>query len=108
MVTPIPHRGEIWICNLGDPIGTRPVVIISADPLNEVRAKVILAVGTTKQRKIATEIPIGAEEGLSKEGVISASDLLTIHKEFLVRKVGELNQEKLIQLDHALGLALNL
>lgn len=108
MVKAVPRRGEIWICNFGTEIGTRPVAIVSADGLNEVREKVVVALGTTKKRGIPTEIAIGKDEGLSKEGIVSSSDLYTIPKDFLMRRTGNLNPDKVQKLNHTLKLSLSL
>lgn len=81
---------------------------MSSDALNEVRAKVIIALGTMRKRGIPTEVPIGRDEGLSREGVVSAADLYTIAREAFLRRAGRLSERKLEILRNALDLALGL
>lgn len=68
----------------------------------------MVALGTTTRRGIPTEIPIGPEEGLSKQGVISAGDLYTVSLPLLLRRAGVMSRAKRKQLDGALTLALGL
>lgn len=103
-----PRRGEVWICDLGEPAGTRPVIVVSADSINEARNKVIAALGTKTRRNIPSEVPIGTEEGLASDGVASLGDLHTLDKERFLRKAGRLEEAKILILEQGLRLVLGL
>ena len=103
------RRGEIWICSFEDAEKkTRPVVILTRDELCDVRKNVTVAIATHTIRKIPTEIPVGAEEGLSSPGVINVGDIYTIPKSYLLRKTGQLSAGKMALLHTAIDFALGL
>lgn len=108
MVAREPRRGEVWICEVSPQAGRRPVAVVSADPLNDVRGKVIVVVGTTRRRGIPTEVAVGREEGLGAEGVLNGADILTLDKGCLLRTTGRLDREKLSGLGEAMKLTLGL
>ena len=97
-------QGDIHYAHFDDTTKNRPVVLISDSELNHIRAKVIVALITRTIRQTPFEIPVGTAEGLSKEGVVSLSDLETIPKFRLSSMKGKLSPEKMDQLRDGLKL----
>ena len=84
------------------------MVLVSRDEAYPRRQAVIVAAITTRIRDIATEVVVGAKEGLPREGVVNCDDLRTIVKRLLLRRAGSLDRNKLERLDEALRFALGL
>ena len=102
------RRADVWWAVLPEPVGRRPVVLVSrADP-HSARSLVTVAPVTTRVRGIPSEVPLGAAEGLPRACVANADALTTISKRALVEYAGALSPAKLGALDdairHAMGL----
>ena len=64
-------RCEIWWANLPQPIGKRPVLLLSRDSAYSVRNAVTVAEITTTIRNIPVEVPLKKSDGVAKECVIN-------------------------------------
>ena len=84
------HHGEVWWARMEKPIGTRPVLLISRESSYEVRSEFLAAIVTTTVYGIATEVPLGRAEGLSKRCVANLDVILTLPRSRLVRRAGRL------------------
>lgn len=110
------HRGEIYLVNLGDePVGseqggTRPVLIIQNDLGNTYSATVIGAACTTKFRKECdyhVEIS-SAESGLDRDGIVKLEQIRTLSKSRLIKKIGKLCDDKMLEVNEAIKVSLGL
>ena len=97
---------EIWWAQFLEPVGRRPVVLLSRDDAYDVLNKFIAAEITTTIRKIPIEVPLGAAEGLPKPCVVNCDNLRTIAKQNLVKRIGRLPTKKIPELKRAVGYAL--
>ena len=97
---------EIWWAQLPEPVGRRPVVLLSRDDAYDVLNKFIAAEITTTIRKIPIEVLLGAAEGLPKPCVVNCDNLRTIAKQNLVKRIGRLPTKKIPELKRAVGYAL--
>ena len=102
------RRGDLWWANIPIPAGRRPVVLVSRNVAYAVRSKVTVIEVTTHVRCLATEVPLGARDGLPRRCCASADNIVTIDKAWLDERIGALSAEKLKLLDRALSLALGL
>lgn len=50
------HRGEVWWAGLPQPIGRRPVLLLSRDAAYSVRTSVTVGIVTRTIRNIPTEV----------------------------------------------------
>jgi mRNA interferase MazF len=63
------RRGEIWLADLGptrgrEQTGERPVLIISTDPFNQGRSRLVVAVPfTTRHRGLPIHVEVRAPDG---------------------------------------------
>jgi mRNA interferase MazF len=101
-------RSEIWWARLDQPVGRRPVVLVSRDLAYAIRANVSVVEITTTIRGIETEVPLGRREGLPRPCVANADNIHTIPKSRLSERAGALGPEKTRALDAALKLSLGL
>ena len=102
------RRGEVWWARLRPSAGSRPVLLLSRDEAYQVRALVTVAPLTTRVRGIPVEVPLGAGDGLPKEGVVNLDSVVTIRKSRLERRVTVLSRKKLQAVHRALRFALAL
>jgi mRNA interferase MazF len=113
------RRGEVWWADVGFAVGDelwdtqrRPVVLLSQDEVSEFRVMLVVAPAQTDIRGIAIEVGVGAQEGLSQEGVLRVAlprpgrilcDWLgTVTRSELIECAGTLSSAKLRQLEDAL------
>jgi mRNA interferase MazF len=102
------QRGDVFWANLPDPAGRRPVVIISRSEAVQVRTLVTIAPVTKTIRRIASEVPLGREQGLRTRCVANCDSLKTVSKRRLTERIGSLDSSKLVALDAALRYALGI
>ena len=102
------HRGEIWWADQPQPIGRRPVVLLSRNEAYHVRNAVTVAQITTTIRDIPVEVILSEKDGLPQKCVINADNITTIPKSLLLKKICPLPFEKLSQLNKAIKFALDI
>ena len=110
-------RGEIWWAALPAPRGSepgyrRPVVVVQADAFNRSRLQTVIAAVITSNLRLA-EAPGNVrltrrQSRLSKESVINVSQLITLDRSFLTRRVARLTPRDVAQLDAGLRIVLEL
>ena len=102
------HKGEVWWANLPNPIGKRPVVLLSRDEAYSVRNAVTVAEVTSTIRNIPVEVNLGTGDGLPKKCVINLDTIITIRKGLLTEKITDLTLEKINEVNEAIKFALDL
>ena len=102
------RRGEVWWSQQPEPIGKRPVLLLSRDEAYNVRNAVTVAQLTTVIRNIPVEVMLGKKEGLPKECAANLDTITTIRKSLLAQKICKLSLEKMNEVDRALRFALGI
>ncbi len=102
------RRGEVWWADLPGPIGRRPVLVLTRDPVIAVRANVTVAPITTRARDIPTEVRLGPEDGLPKPCVVDLDSLQTMSKATLRDRIAPLSRQKMNEVEAAIRFALSL
>lgn len=102
------RRGEVWWANQPEPIGKRPVVLLSREEAYNVRNAVTVAQITTTVRNIPVEVVLDKKDGLPQACVVNLDTVTTIRKAILVGRICALRQEKIKAIDQALKFALGL
>lgn len=102
------RRGEIWWAELLPPAGRRPVLLLSRNEAYAVRELVTVAPVTTRIRHIASEVPLGLGDGLTRPCVINLDIITTIARRSLHERLTTLSSEKLKEAEGALHFALGL
>jgi mRNA interferase MazF len=92
-----------------DPKKQRVFVIVSRQVLLDSRfSTVICAPVYTAYDGLATQVPIGPDEGLKHDSSIHCDELVSLQKSVLTNYVGTLPPTKLKSLNQALRIALDL
>ncbi len=103
------RRGEIHVADLPDPVGRRPVLVVTRTPAIGARTAVTVAPITRTRRGIASELPLDRHHGVRTRSVANCDSLMTIPKEALRRRrLGVLSPEEFPVLDRALRYALGI
>jgi len=111
------NRGQIWWVDLPEPIASepgysRPVVIVQSNIFNHSRISTVGAVVLTSNTRLAAapgNVPLSAQRtGLSKDSVANVSQIITLNKQFLREKAGELDYKSLQLIDEGMRLVLAL
>jgi mRNA interferase MazF len=102
------RRGDVYWAQFSEPVGKRPVVLVSRDEAYSIKTRVTVVVVTRTVRGIPTEVRVGRPEGLPKVGVANADELVTIPRTILRERIATLSRSKLDEIDAALRFALGL
>ena len=110
------RRGDVYLADLS-PVqgseqgGVRPVVIIQNDTGNKYSPTVIVAAitGRINKAKIPTHVEIEKSKyKLDKDSVILLEQIRTVDKKRLKEKLTYLSDEKMKEIDNAIGISLGL
>jgi len=110
-------RGEVWWADLPDPIastpgGTRPVLIVQANPFNRSRIATVLAVVITTNERLAyvpgNVLLPSREAGLKQPSVANVSQIITTDRSFLRERIGRVRPETMRKIESGLRLVLAL
>ena len=92
-----------------DPRQSRVFVIVSRQVLIDSRfSTVICAPVYSRYDGLSTQVPIAPDEGMKHESSIHCDELISLLKTGLTNFVGTLQPKKLVALDKALRIALDL
>jgi mRNA interferase MazF len=92
-----------------DPRRSRVFVVVSRQVLIDSRfSTVICAPIYSRYDMLSTQVPIGVEEGLKSDSSIHCDELVSLPKSILTNFVGSLSDNKVLELNQALKLALGL
>lgn len=93
------YRGEVWWADLPDPIGSepgyrRPVLIIQDDTFTQSRLRTVIVVTITSNIELANapgNVLLSRDAtGLPRDSVANVSQIFTVDKAFLTKRVGSL------------------
>ena len=110
-------RGEVWWADLGPKQGSapawrRPVLVVSANAFNRSRIKTVTAVAIASNLRLAGapgNVALAAgSAGLDRDSVVNVSQVVTLNKQDLGRRLGALDGFELELVDSGLRLALDL
>ena|SRR5437868_4486593 len=111
------ERGEIWWAELRLPRGSEPgyshpVVIVQSDTFNLSPLNTIVAAIITSNTGLAAapgNVLLSRQgSGLPKSSTVNVSQLVTIDKSFLTKKIRKLAQADILRIDEGLRLLLSL
>lgn len=109
-----PKRGEVWLVNWNpargsEQAGRRPALVIQNDIGNEKAPTTIVAAISSSVRIYPINVQINPPEGgLDHPSIIMTSQILTISKERLEKRLGRLSKDRLDDVDRAIKLSLAL
>lgn len=89
------RRGDIWLVDFGKPVGheqagRRPALVVSADPLNEGPAGIVIVVPVTSTRRdLPSHIEIDhGDSGLKEISYAKCEDVKSISDQCLIARIG--------------------
>ena len=97
---------EIWWADLREPAGRRPVLLLSRNDAYSYLSKFVAAEITSTIRQIASEVPLGKEEGLPRVCIADCDNLRVVPRVSLTRRAGQLAPERWVEVKRAVGAAL--
>lgn len=110
-------RGDIWWANVPVPTGSgpghrRPVVVVQSDPFNDSRISTVIVVILTSNlalSKAPGNVRLGKREsGLSKASVVNVSQIFTVDRSLLRKRVKMLRSGIMDRVDAGLAMVLGL
>ncbi len=111
------HRSEIWWAAPGRPMGSepgyrRPVVILQTNEFNESPIRTVVVVAITSNLSLAPapgNVRCGKRQtGLAKPSVVNVSQVATIDKSQLLKRIGALPGRLLADVEEGVRLVLGL
>lgn len=93
------RRGEIWWASLPEPAESgpgfrRPILILSANSFNESRISTLIAIVISSNLRLAAapgNVQLPARGlGLTKASVVNVSQVITLDKSLLTKRIGKL------------------
>jgi mRNA interferase MazF len=106
------RRGELYRVahpTSKDPKRFRIFCIVSRQVLIDSKySTVICAPVYTAYDALATQVPLGVEDGVKHDSSIHCDNLISLQKSVLTNFIATLSVEKLMELDQALAIALDL
>lgn len=110
-----PRRGEVWLVDLGDPIGHeqaghRPAVIISNDLQNSGPSGVAVIVPvTTTRRPIPSHIELDpADSGLDEISYATCEHMRSISIGRLIHRLGAIGADRMFHVGRSIRILLDL
>jgi mRNA interferase MazF len=101
-------RGEVWWADLPQPVGRRPILILTRSAAVAKRDQVVVAQITRTVHHLACEVSLSQADGMPRTCVVNCDVLLTVPKARLVRRVTRLSSSKMDEVHQALRFALDL
>jgi mRNA interferase MazF len=98
---------EIRWANLPDPIGRRPVLLLTRAAAYAYLNKVIVAEVTTTIRGIPEEVPLSIREGLTRRSVVNLDNVHVVPTSVLGDRLGQLSSHRAREIKRAMGYALD-
>jgi len=109
-----PRRGEIWLVNWNpargsEQAGIRPALIIQNDTGNEYSSTTIVAAVSTAVKLYPMNVLLDPPQGgLMKPSIIKTSQIFTISKGRLEKRLGLVDENIMKEVDRAIKLSLAL
>ena len=111
------RRSEIWLINLDPTVGaeiqkTRPAIIVNDDALGILPLKVIVPITDWKSRYSAADWMVKLDpnttNSLAKVSAADCFQIRSLSQTRMVKKIGEVNDAKMRELEMALGKVLKI
>lgn len=84
-------HGQLWWADLDK---VRPVVVLTRQRVASHLVRVVVAPVTTTARGLATEVPVGTEEGVREGSVASLDNIQLLPVDRLLRRAGRVAPER--------------
>ena len=99
-------RGDVRLFRFAPPDEQRPVLVLTRETIIDRLARVTVAPVTSTVRGVASEVTLGAEDGLRQPCAVNLHNIVTVPKEGLGRRVAQLDERRLDEVCAAIAFAL--
>lgn len=110
-----PSRGEIWMVDLNptrghEQAGVRPALVVSVDRFNHGLAGLAVVLPVTSRHKgISLHVPVDPPEAcLTMKSFIKTEDVRSVAMERLTRRLGQVTDATMVQVEDRLRILLDL
>ena len=109
-----PARGEVWLVNWNpsrgsEQAGIRPALVIQNDIGNEKASTTIVSAISSSVRIYPINVMIDPPEGgLEYRSIVKTSQILTVSKDRLEKRLGRISAKKMEEVNRAIKLSLDL
>jgi len=113
-VKDFPVRGEVWLVNWNpargsEQAGKRPALVIQNDIGNEKASTTVVAAISGSVKIYPMNVKIDPPEGgLKRSSIVKTSQILTVSKERLEKRLGQISAQKMKEVNRAIKLSLDL
>ena len=97
---------EVWWAELPEPIGSRPVLLLSRTAAYAYLTRILAVEITSKIRAIPQEVVLGRREGLPRRCVANFDNVRSVPIALLSEPIGKIGTGRIAEIEHALGHAL--
>lgn len=98
------RRGEVWLADLDK---TRPVVVLTRDPLGRLLHSVIVAPVTSTIRGLSTEVLLGQGDGIRLPSVANLDNVQLLSRSRFRKRIGRAQSATMTALCTALSAAVD-
>jgi mRNA interferase MazF len=108
-----PRRGEVWLVNFNpgrgsEQKGIRPALVVQNDTGNVYASTTIVAAISTTIKEFPVTVVVPASEGgLRQRSMVNLAQLLTLDKRRLQRRLGNLSESTMQEVNHAIRVSLD-
>jgi len=113
-LTDFPVRGEVWLVNWNpargsEQAGRRPALVIQNDIGNKHASTTIVAAISSSVKIYPMNVKLNPPEGgLDRPSIVKTGQILTVSKDRLDKRLGQISSEKMEEVNHAIKLSLDL
>lgn len=97
---------EIWWADMPEPVGRRPVLLLSRNAAYAYLSRFIVAEITSAVRDIPVELKLGRAEGLKRRSVANFDNVHVVPRSRLTSRIGRLAPGRIPEVKRALGYSL--
>lgn len=102
------RRGDIWTVTLPSFPKPRPALVVSIDPINDLRPEVIVVPITTHAGPLRVGLPDGQTTGLKVASFAKCETVGPLHKSQLKARIGRLPQSSWPSIERGLARVLGI
>jgi mRNA interferase MazF len=100
------ERGEIRLYRFQRPDKERPVLILTRSSAIAYLSRVTVAPITSTIRGVPSEVPLGVDEGMKQPCVVNLHNLVTVRRDAIGRRLGQLTPGRMREVCAAMAFAL--
>lgn len=102
------RRGDIWTVTLPSFPKPRPALVVSIDPINDLRPDILVVPITTQAAPLRVPLPEHSQTGLRETSYAKCESVGPLHKSHLKSRIGRLEPDALPPIEDGLRRVLGL